>query len=76
MKLKAAGNLTFLWQFIEWAKTGDLGTAAELSSTDDTASYFQGAYASASGPFLNPWVRAGPLESGGTSTLQSAVSWN
>lgn len=36
-----------------------LETDGVLATTDTAASYFQGAYASASGPFLNPFTRLG-----------------
>lgn len=58
-KVSKIDNATFFFQWIEWLKIGDIPTSGKLATTDTNASYFQGAYASADGPFLNPLTRLG-----------------
>lgn len=73
-KVSKIDNATFLFQWIEWLKIGDIPTSGKLATTDTSASFFQGAYASADGPFLNPLTRLG-LHDTLTTDSSSTATW-
>lgn len=71
-KISKMDNGTFIFQWIEFLKVDHLGTSGVLATTDSAANYWQGTYASASGPFMNPWSSIGTRAD---STKSSTTSW-
>lgn len=73
-KVKSMDITTYLLQWIEFKAVADLGSNGILSTTDDAASFFQGAYTAVDGPYMNPWTTNGDL-AGNSATLASTTSW-
>jgi len=72
--IKETTNQTFLMQYIEFHDVANLGSDGILATTDTAASFFQGVYATASGPFMNPFTRLGTTA---LDTAQSSTTeWN
>lgn len=72
--IKSLDNATFLLQWVEYLNVSHLGTHGVMAITDDAASFYQGAYASADGPFMNPWSQVGTTAV--SATLSSDTRWN